>query len=285
MEDIDETALSYAEIKALCAGNPLIAEKMNLDIDVARLRMLKADHQSQVYRLEDDLLKAYPKLIAGATERIAGLESDMARYEKHNVGAVDVQTLDGSASVTARFVGMTIGNHTYSEKEPAAKALLEVCAAIQTTEYTKIGEYMGFEMSIAFDTLNKQFSLALKGELTHKIELGTDAFGNITRINNLLAGFTEKMAATQDDLVRIEGQMASAREELEKPFLLEHELNAKELKLSQINLEIDLGMTEEPIPNDDLAEPLLTADSPALRTKTNTDVPDIDFDDDGDIAV
>ena len=240
-EDVDETALSYAEIKALCAGNPLIAEKMNLDIEVARLRMLKADYQSQHYRLEDDLLKHYPKLITGANERIAGLEKDIALYEKHNANTVDVQMLEGSASVTAKFVGMTIGNKTYDEKEPAAKALLDVCKMIKTTDMAPIGKYMGFEMSLQFDSFSKNFHLFLKGSITHKLELGTDAFGNITRINNALSGLPAKLTEAQDALVRIEGQKEAAQAELEKPFALAAELAEKELKLVEINTQLNIG--------------------------------------------
>ena len=240
-EDVDETALSYAEIKALCAGNPLIAEKMNLDIDVARLRMLKADYQSQIYELEDDILKRYPKQIAETRERIAGLESDITLYEKHNSGSVNVEMNDGAASVTAKFVGMTIGNKTYAEKEPAAKALLEVCGMLKTADKTPIGNYMGFDMALQFNSNTSKFVLSLKAARTYTVELGTDAFGNITRINNALADISNTLPLVKESLKRVHEQVEAAKGELAKPFLLADELNEKELKLVEINTKLNIG--------------------------------------------
>ena len=268
-EDVDETALSYAEIKALCAGNPLIATKMNLDIDVARLRMLKADHQSQIFRLEDDVLKYYPKIITGATERIVGLEKDIALFEKHNVSSIDVQMNEDAASVTANFAGMVIASKTYTEKEPAAKALLEVCATLETTDRTLVGEYMGFEMSLQFDSFDKNFNLSLKGNLTHSIELGTDAFGNITRINNIFANLPAKLAEAKDNLMQTENQLNAAKEELTKPFLLADELAEKELKLVKINTELNIGNESALVESIDEAE---TADGGALPKMSGTEL-------------
>jgi len=241
-EDVDETALSYAEIKALCAGNPLIAEKMNLDIDVARLRMLKADYQSQKYRLEDDLLKHYPKQITAVNELICGYDKDIVLYKKHKEQAVDIQqTVGGSASVSSKFAGMTICGTRYTEKEPAAKALLEACKTLGDEPNAQIGEYMGFETSLKFDSFSKNFILSLKGNITHNVELGTDAFGNITRINNALSTLPDKLANAQDNLTRIHAQQQAAQDELAKPFTLADELNAKELKLTEINLQLNIG--------------------------------------------
>ena len=256
-EDVDETALSYAEIKALCAGNPLIAEKMNLDIDVARLRMLKADHQSQIFRLEDDILKHYPIMITGANERIVGLEKDIALFEKHNANSINVEMSEGAASVTANFAGMTIGNHTYTEKEPAAKALLEVCGILKTTDKTTIGEYMGFEMALQFSSMTNQFTLSLKGSRTHSIELGADAFGNITRINNIFANLPTKLEETKEELARVESQQEAAKVEITKPFLLADELATKELKLVEINTKLNIGnetVTAESVDEADVAD-------------------------------
>ena len=254
-EDVDETALSYAEIKALCAGNPIIAEKMNLDIDVARLRMLKFDYQSQHYRLEDDLLKNYPKLIVAANERIVGIENDIKLYEKHNT--TDVIMLSGSASVAAKFSGMTINGITYAEKEPAAKALLEVCKELQTIEKTHIGKYMGFDMSLQFDSFSKNFHLLLRGSITHTVELGKDAFGNITRINNMLALLAEKLNEAKDGLARLENQQQAAKDELSKPFHLADELAEKELRLAELNAQLNLDGgrdVEEAAENEDVSE-------------------------------
>ena len=143
-EDVDETALSYAEIKALCAGNPLIAEKMNLDVEVAKLRMLKADHQSQHCRLEDDLMKRYPEQIASVTERIAGIEKDIAMYAAISEKSMVIQTgMGGAATATAKFAGMTVNGVEYAEKEPAAKALLEACKGVTDRMDKPVGEYMG----------------------------------------------------------------------------------------------------------------------------------------------
>ena len=230
----------------MCAGNPLIAQKMNLDIDVARLHMLKADYQSPKYRLEDDLLENFPKQIASVKEHISGLENDIKLYEKHKENTIDIQqTVGGSASVSAKFAGMTIGNNTYSEKEPAAKALLEACKTLGESNNPSIGDYMGFEMSLRFDSFSKNFMLSLKGSITHNVELGTDAFGNITRINNVLASMPEKLASANDNLNRIYQQQQAAKDELEKPFALADELSEKELKLAEINTQLDIEGVDE----------------------------------------
>ena len=251
-EDVDETVLSYAEIKALCAGNPLIVEKMNLDIDVARLRMLKADYQSQHYRLEESLLKHYPKQIASAKERIAGLESDIENYQKQLANSADVQMLEGSASVTAKFAGMMINGKTYVEKEPAAKALLDACSTVKSIGQTPIGNYMGFEMSLQFESFDKSFKLLLKGKATQTIELGKDAFGNITRINNALAGLPERLAEAKTGLERLENQQTAAQAELEKPFHQADELAEKEARLVELNAQ--LSHSDEAVATTDEAE-------------------------------
>ena len=162
-EDVDEVALSYAEIKALCAGNPLIAEKMNFDVEVAKLRMLKSEHQSQHYRLQDDLLKRYPEQITANRERIAGIEKDMVMYNEQMAKLTTVQTgLDGTATAatTAAFAGMVINGVEHKEKEPAAKALLEACKLVADKKDLPIGSYMGFDMSLRFDSFNSPISLS-----------------------------------------------------------------------------------------------------------------------------
>ena len=246
-EDIDETTLSYAEIKALCAGNPLISEKMNLDIEVARLRMLKADHQSQQYQLEDKLSKSFPGRIAAANEQISGLEADILTYTAEKEKTIDLQSSmsGGAVSVTAKFPGMVVGGMTYTEKEPAAKALIEACSSISNAQLTPIGRYMGFDMSLQFDSFSKQFILSLKGKLSHRLELGEDAFGNITRINNILSGLPAKLEDTKNTLSDILQQQAAAKTQLERPFELADELAEKELKLAEINTQLDIGATEE----------------------------------------
>ena len=242
-EDIDETALSYAEIKALCAGNPLIAEKMNLDIEVARLRMLKADHQSQHFSLEDDLLKRFPERITLVNEHITGIEKDVALFSAQSTKLVSTQTgTDGrlESATTAAFAGMTIDGKKYSEKEPAGKALLEACKTVDDKAEKFVGEYMGFKMSIYFHIHSRQFQLYLRGSMTYQVDLGTDAFGNITRINNALNSLPEKLEGAKSQLDSILEQQEAAKAELAKPFMLDGELVEKEARLALINAELNI---------------------------------------------
>jgi len=240
-EDVDETALSYAEIKALCAGNPLIAEKMNLDVEVAKLRMLKSEHQSQHYRLQDNLLKNYPQQITSVKERIAGIEKDMAKYNEISGRLTAGQiSLDGAPATTAKFAGMTINGIQHKEKEPAAKALLEACKGINDRKDLPIGSYMGFGMSLRFDSFSSTFSLLLRGSMTYETELGTDAFGNITRINNTLADLPKKLSGAKSQLENIYQQQEAAKQELEKPFALAAELAEKEARLALINADLNI---------------------------------------------
>ena len=167
-DDVDETALSYAEIKALCAGNPLIAEKMALDNDVAKLRMLKSEYRSQHFRLEDSLLMTFPQQIVSVTERIAGIEQDIAAYSTVKEKHTEVTTANGAASATVRFPGMTINGVAHIEKEPAAKALLEACKTVKGREAMDVGEYCGFQMSVTFDSFNTAYNLTLKGAISYQ---------------------------------------------------------------------------------------------------------------------
>jgi hypothetical protein len=239
-EDVDETALSYAEIKALCAGDPRIREKMELDNDVARLRMLKSEHDSSHYRLEDSLLKHYPQQITAVTERIAGIENDVAAYTALKEKCVEITTTDGAASVTTKFPGMTIDGVDYDEKEPAAKALLECCKGVTDKNEKAVGEYMGFKLSIRFDTYSKQYSLLLRGNMTYSVDLGTDAFGNMTRINNALDGLDKRLDGQKSQLENLNTQMAAAKEELAKPFPQEQELISKESRLVLLNADLNI---------------------------------------------
>ncbi|GHV36782.1 hypothetical protein FACS18949_16560 [Clostridia bacterium] len=217
-DDVDETALSYAEIKALCAGNPLIAEKMSLDNDVAKLRMLKSEHNSQHYRLEDDILKTYPQQIVGATARISGIEQDLAAYAVEKEKCSEVVMVNGAASASQKFPGMLINGVTHVEKEPAGKALLECCKGVTDKSDKFIGEYMGFKMSVAFDSFSKQFRLLLRGNPTYQLDLGTDAFGNITRINHALDDLPKRLEGQQSQLDNLHKQQESAKAELAQPL-------------------------------------------------------------------
>jgi hypothetical protein len=240
-EDVDETALSYAEIKALCAGNPLIAEKMNLDVEVAKLRMLKSDYKSQHYRLEDSLLKQYPQQITAARERIAGIEKDIVTYSAQSENLIETQTmLTGESSTTARFAGMTISGVEHKEKEPAAKALLEAFNSVKGLNDTVIGSYMGFDMSLRFESLSKTFQALLRGSMTYQVELGSDAFGNITRINNALADLPKKLSGAKSQLETLYQQQDAAKQELEKPFALAAELAEKEARLALLNADLNI---------------------------------------------
>ena len=241
-EDVDETALSYAEIKALCAGNPLIAEKMNLDNEVAKLRMLKAEHKSQHYRLEDDLLKRFPEQIKSVTERIAGIEKDITMYAAEKEKCVELQTgLGGAVSASTKFPGMVINGVAHAEKEPASKALLEACKEVKgrNTEYP-VGEYMGFKMSLQYESFGQQINLLMRGAMTYKIELGTDALGNITRINNALDKLPERLDGAKSTLENLNKQSEAAKVELSKPFEQEAELAEKEARLALLNADLNI---------------------------------------------
>jgi hypothetical protein len=244
-EDVDETALSYAEIKALCAGNPLIAEKMNLDVEVAKLRMLKAEHQSQRFRLEDDLLKRYPEQITTQTAIIAGIEADTAAYaaEKEKTVEIRQSLTGGAASVEGKFPGMTIGGVEYTEKEPAAKALLESCKTVTDKNEVPVGAYMGFKLNIKLNSLtgdSTSYKLLLRGNLTYQIDLGSDAFGNITRINNALADLPKRLETAKSQLENLFEQQDAAKQELEKPFALADKLAEMETRLALLNAELNI---------------------------------------------
>jgi len=241
-EDVDETALSYAEIKALCAGNPLIAEKMNLDVEVAKLRMLKAEHQSLHYRLEDELLRGYPEKITSVKERIEGIKKDIALYESQSDKLTEVQEsmTSGAASVTAKFPGMTVNGVEHKDKEPAAKALLEACKGVKDKTEMNIGEYMGFKMSLQYESFGNLFKLHLRGKMTYQLDLGTDAFGNITRINNALNELPKRLEGAQSQLEGLFSQQEAAKLELEKPFTLAAELAEKEARLALLNADLNI---------------------------------------------
>lgn len=255
-EDVDETSLSYAEIKALCAGNPLIKEKIDLDIEVARLRLLRADHQSQHYRLEDDLLKYYPENIEAAKSRIAGAQKDMERYNANLPKAPTVSPeasnapetdISGESSPAAPpFPTMTLLGVDYTEKEAAAKALLEACKTVIGKEPTKIGSYLGFDMNLSFDSFYKKFSLTLKGDLSYCAELGMDTFGNMTRINNALRiDIPERLTSSKNQLENLSQQVEDAKNELKNPFSQERELAAKETRLALLNAQLNIDSGTE----------------------------------------
>ena len=252
-EDVDETALSYAEIKALCAGDDRIKEKMDLDIVVARLRLLKADHKSQRYKLEDDLIKHYPEQIAAVTARITGIEKDISMYNDYMSKTVVTQEIsdaapkDGEAvkgsktsSVSTHFPPMTILGVTYTEREPAAKALLEARSEAMGKGVARVGEYCGFSLSIRYDVFSSSYELTVKGATSHSIQLGADAFGNLTRLNNAFNDMPKRLESAQAQLENIHKQVKDAEAELKAPFTQEAELAEKESRLAYLNAELNI---------------------------------------------
>ena len=226
-EDVDETALSYAEIKALCAGDDRIKEKMALDVDVARLRLMKSEHQSNQYRLEDKLLKQFPHDIEQNRGFLLGLQKDQDTLAAHPLPEKD-------------FVGVTILGKDYSDKEKAGEAILEACKSAKVDKEFGIGQYRGFLMYLTYNPLGNQFILSLKGEMTHPVELGPNAVGNFTRIENTLAAIPKRMAALEDKLESLNQQMATARAELGKPFPQEAELKEKSARLAELDASLNM---------------------------------------------
>ena len=226
-EDIDEAALSYAEIKALCAGDPAIKEKMDLDVDVARLRLMKADHQSQQYRLEDRLLKFFPQEIERNQGYIRGFERDQATVAAHPLPEKD-------------FIGMTIGGETFTEAKDAGEAILAACKQVSNEKDHALGEYRGFSMSVMYNPMSQMYQLTLKGAMSHQVELGSDPRGNITRIDNALAGIPRRMQNVENRLNDLNQQMATAKAELGKPFPQEEELRTKSARLAELDAKLNL---------------------------------------------
>ena len=226
-DDVDEQALSYAEIKALCAGNPLIREKMDLDVDVAKLKVLRADYQSKHFRLEDQLLKYFPAEIEAQQSRNRGFEADMKTVEAHPLPE------EG-------FVGMEVGGKHYAEKADAGDAILALCKEIKSTDGIPIGSYRGFQMELSYNTFEKQFQITLKGEMSHRVSLGTDARGNLTRLDNALAGIPGRLERGQEQLENLRNQQAAAQVELTKPFPQEAELAEKSARLAELDAALSM---------------------------------------------
>lgn len=222
-EDVDETALSYSEIKALATGNPLIIEKCNLDMEVAKLNMLKASYLNQRYSLEELVLREYPADIARITERIAGYEKDVALAAAHPKGQ------EG-------FCGMVIEGKQYAEKEDAGKAIIDVCSKMAGSDAVLLGEYRGFSMVLAYDGISNEYRITLKGTLSHTVTLGADVFGNIARLDNALENLAGSLQAEQSSLEETKGQLENARAELGAPFAREEELAEKTARLNELNV-------------------------------------------------
>ena len=249
-EDVDEQALSYAEIKALCAGNPLIKEKMDLDVQVAKLKVLKADHQSQKFRLQDKLLTKFPADIQETNAHIAGLKADA------QLAAAHPQVQEG-------FCGMTIKGVTYDEKKTAGERLVLACSELPNAEEKVIGSYRGFELSLRFDTLRSEYQALLKGQRKHTVPLGTDPLGNIIRLDNSLNSFPERITAAENELATLHQQQAAAQIEVEKPFPQEEELAEKSARLAELNALLNIDRDRSS--SQDAPEETEATETPATR--------------------
>ena len=222
-EDVDDTALSYAEIKALATGNPYIKEKMDLDVQVSKLKLLKANHTSQIYRLESDIAKNFPVQISALKERIAGMQVD-----SQVVKSVDLQDNDTFA--------MTVGNVLYEDKKEAGEALIAACAGLKAVSTGgKVGEYHGFTLSASYNMFSNAFELTVKGKCSYKLEIGKDPIGNMQRIHNTLSSIDRKLTESEQKLETVQQQLATAQEEVKKPFPKEAELNEKMERLFELN--------------------------------------------------
>ena len=234
-EDIDETALSYAEIKMLATGDPNIKEKMDLDIQVQKLRLLKSSFLSEKYALEDKIIKHFPQEIARLTETIASLKSDIERVAQHPKPSGET------------FVGMTVKGVFYSEKADAGNAILKACKAMSSPEPIPLGEYRGFQTELSFDTFYKEYKVKLKGKLGYSLSLGTDNIGNITRLDNALEGLPKRLEMNEQELDNLKNQFEAAKEDVERPFPQEEELKTKTERLNELNALLNVDKRENEI--------------------------------------
>ena len=254
-EDVDETTLSFAEIKALCAGDPRIKEKMDLDVQVAKLRLLKSSFQSQRYMLEDNLARYFPREIAETKERIAALKSD-------------IQTRDAHPTPSDSFVGIELDGIRYTERIAAGEALLNILPTVQDTRHVHVGSFRGFDVEVSLEQFGK-YVLTLNGASEHHVELGADALGNILRVENALASLDKKLDTNRVRLVDLENQVENARAELEKPFPQEAELAEKSARLIELNAELDM---ENSSPSEPVSEEK-EHERPSLLAKPKEPIP------------
>jgi hypothetical protein len=261
-EDVDEQALSYEEIKALCAGNPLIKEKMDLDVQVAKLKVLKADHQSQKFRLQDKLLTKFPADIRETNAYIAGVKADAQLAAAH-------------PQDKENFCGMTIKGMMFDDKKTAGERLILAAKELPDTEPVVLGEYRGFELSVRYEPVRNEQQAVLKGKAIYPVALGADPHGNITRLDNLLAGFDERIANAENRLENLLQQQTAAQAEVEKPFPQEEELAQKSARLAELNAQLDVDEKHhepemEETPDEESARPSVLA---ALNEKSDKEEP------------
>ena len=254
-EDIDETALSYAEIKMLATGNPYIKEKMDLDIQVQKLRLLKSNFLSEKYALEDKILKYYPQEIARLNATIEGLKTDIACTESH------------PKSIEDNFVGITIKGEFYSDKSAAGAELLYACKTMTSPDPVSIGEYRGFKMELQFDVFEKEYQLLLKGKLSYLVHLGTDIHGNFTRMDNVLESLPKRLSITTEELDNTHKQFELAKSDIDKPFAQEDELKEKTARLNELNTLLNIDKRENEIVGGEVEE---QNETPEIKTPTKT---------------
>jgi hypothetical protein len=234
-EDVDETALSYAEIKALCTGDPRIKEKMDLDIDVQRLKLLKSNHLNQKYSLEDQIIKYFPKSIAIIKENIEGCKADISRRDENTLPNAD------------GFSPMVVEGVSYTEKKKAGSAILAACKNMKDSKSIQLGQYRGFSMELTFDAVFRQYKVNLTGSQQYAVVLGDDLFGNITRLDNAIDGIEKEQQTAETQLANYEAQLANAKIEVEKPFPQEDELKTKSARLDELNILLNLDRRENEI--------------------------------------
>ena len=254
-EDIDETALSYAEIKMLATGNPYIKEKMDLDIQVQKLRLLKSNFLSEKYALEDKILKYYPQEIASLNATVEGLKTDIVCTESHPKSTED------------NFVGITIKGEFYSDKSAAGAELLYACKAMTSPDPVSIGEYRGFKMELQFDVFEKEYQLLLKGKLSYLVHLGTDVHGNFTRMDNVLESLPKRLSITTEELDNTHKQFELAKSDVDKPFVQEDELKEKTARLNELNALLNVDKRENEIVGGEVEE---QNETPEIKTTAKT---------------
>ena len=252
-EDIDETALSYAEIKALCAGNPHIKEKMDLDVAVQRLQVLKSEHLSQRYFLEDAICRDLPCKIAACEQKIEGYQEDITKLKENTHPNAD------------GFSPMEIEGTIYTDKKSAGSAILAACQAMKSPEPVYLGRYRGFAMNLSFEIFSKVFQITMRGALGYTTTLGTDIQGNIVRLDNTLNNMEVALISEKEQLEAVKAQLASAKEEVEKPFPQEAELQEKLARLAELNVLLDIDKKESELVDEEV-EP-----EPEVSTRDNRD--------------
>lgn len=230
-DDVDETALSYSEIKALATGNPLIIEKCNLDVEVSKLNMLKANHLNQRFSLENLVLRKYPAKIAELREEINGYEKDVA------IAAAHPKPAEG-------FAGMEVLGTVYAERKEAGKAIINACTSLNGSATVQLGQYRGFSLILEYDSTKSDYRLTIKGQLSHTISLSADAIGNTTRIDNLVDGLTRTLAELQEVLQDVQTQLGNAKTEMETPFAKEAELAEKSARLKELDILLNMDQKD-----------------------------------------